>query len=138
MVFYRSAGHRAFRARERPGWPPESSCRELLRRNARRHRMNPSSPALNRSSGAAVTEIPMLIGGEWRFAAEAYDVRDPYRGTIVASAPKSSAKDLDDALDAAVKAKAKAATMPAYERAALLRRAATLLVERADRIAEIM
>jgi acyl-CoA reductase-like NAD-dependent aldehyde dehydrogenase len=46
--------------------------------------------------------------------------------------------DLNDALDAAVKAKAKAAATPAYERAALLRRAATLLVQRADHIAEIM
>jgi|GEM_PF-1771340 len=29
------------------------------------------------------TEIPMLIGGEWRAASEMYEVRDPYRGDIV-------------------------------------------------------
>jgi acyl-CoA reductase-like NAD-dependent aldehyde dehydrogenase len=90
------------------------------------------------TSEAGTTRIPMLIGGEWRAATESYEVRDPYRSTVVSHAPRSTLQDLDDALDAAVRAKAKAAAMPAYERAALLRRAATLLVDRADRIAEIM
>src|SRR6202158_197455 len=97
-----------------------------------------SASAAKRTPEAGVTEIPMLIGGEWRTAAESYEVRDPYRNTVVAKAPRSALTDLDDALDAAVKAKAKAAATPAFERAALLRRAAKLLVERADMIAEIM
>jgi acyl-CoA reductase-like NAD-dependent aldehyde dehydrogenase len=80
----------------------------------------------------------MLIGGEWRTAVDSYEVRDPYRGAVVAHAPRSSLTDLNDALDAAVAAKAKAAATPAYERAALLRRAGKLLVERADSIAETM
>jgi acyl-CoA reductase-like NAD-dependent aldehyde dehydrogenase len=84
------------------------------------------------------SDIPMLIGGEWRTAMESYEVRDPYRGTVVSRAPRTSLADLDDALDAAVNAKAKAAATPAYERAALLRRAGKLLVERADDTAEIM
>ena len=83
-------------------------------------------------------EIPMLIGGTWRNGTATSAVRDPYRNAVVANAPRSTLSDLDDALDAAVNAKAKAAATPAFERAALLRRAATLLVERADRIAEIM
>ena len=87
---------------------------------------------------AAPAEIPMLIGGEWRAARDVYAVRDPYRNTTVAHAPSSSLADLDAALTAAVAAKSRIAAMPAYERAALLRRAGTLLVERADRIAEIM
>lgn len=82
--------------------------------------------------------IPMLVGGAWRSASETYEVRDPYRGEVVAHAPRSTLTDLDAALDAAVAAKAKAAATPAYERAALLRRAGKLLVERADQIAEIM
>lgn len=80
----------------------------------------------------------MLIGSEWRAAAEAYEVRDPYRNTAVSHAPRSSLADLNDALDAAVSARAKAAAAPGYERAALLRRAGKLLVERAERIAETM
>jgi len=67
-----------------------------------------------------------------------YGVRDPYRNTVVSHAPRSSVADLNDALDAAVSAKAKAAAAPGYERAALLRRAGKLLVDRAERIAEIM
>lgn len=99
--------------------------------------MSPMSAA-KPTHASAPTEIPMLIGGEWRKASATYEVRDPYRKTVVANAPRSTLNDLDGALDAAVKAKAKAAATPAYERAALLRRAAKLLVERADRIAETM
>ena len=99
--------------------------------------MSPVSAAKPAAS-ASPTDIPMLIGGQWRKAAESYQVRDPYRNETVAHAPRSSLADLNDALDAAVGAKASAAATPAYERAALLRRAATLLVARADRIAEVM
>jgi acyl-CoA reductase-like NAD-dependent aldehyde dehydrogenase len=87
---------------------------------------------------AIPAEIPMLIGGEWRATSDTYEVRDPYRNTVVSHAPRSSLADLDAALDGAVAAKGRAAATPAYERAALLRRAARLLLERANRIAEVM
>jgi len=90
------------------------------------------------AADASPAHIPMLIDGVWRDAKDTYSVRDPYRSTVVSHAPRSSQTDLDDALNAAVAAKAGAAAMPAYERAALLRRAGVLLVERADRIAVIM
>lgn len=96
------------------------------------------APALKLPTEKTPTEIAMLIGGDWRIAADTYEVHDPYRGSVVAHAPRSSLRDLDDALNAAVAAKAKAAATPGYERAALLRRAAALVVERADRIADIM
>jgi acyl-CoA reductase-like NAD-dependent aldehyde dehydrogenase len=98
--------------------------------------MNPIPAGKTRERSA--TEIPMLIGGEWRAASEMYEVRDPYRGEIVEFAPRSTSSDLDAALSAAVSAKAKAAAVPGYERAALLRRAGVLLLERADAISEIM
>jgi acyl-CoA reductase-like NAD-dependent aldehyde dehydrogenase len=96
------------------------------------------APALKLPAEKFPTEIAMLIGGNWRIAADTYEVHDPYRGNVVAHAPRSSLHDLDDALNAAVGAKGKAAATPGYERAALLRRAAALVVERADRIADIM
>ncbi len=99
--------------------------------------MNPTSAVLA-TSETGPAEIPMLIGGEWRRASETYEVRDPYRKTVASHAPRSSLADLDDALKAAVAAKPKIAAMPAFERAAILRRAAKLLIERADAIAEIM
>jgi acyl-CoA reductase-like NAD-dependent aldehyde dehydrogenase len=80
----------------------------------------------------------MLIDGTWRRGAEVYDVTDPYRGDIVCQAPESSAQDLDDALNAAVRAKAQIAAMPGYERASLLRRVNELLLQRANDIAETM
>ena len=82
--------------------------------------------------------LKMLIGGEWRAGSPEAAVVDPYRGEVVAHAPESSLKDLDDALAAASEAKARVAAMPGYQRAALLRKVAGLLVERAEGIAEIM
>jgi acyl-CoA reductase-like NAD-dependent aldehyde dehydrogenase len=90
------------------------------------------------SSDQQLPVIPMLIGGEWRPARETYDVLDPYRRVAVSRAPCSTLADLDAALTSAAAAKAKAAGMPGYERAALLRRVGALLLERADDIAEIM
>ena len=85
-----------------------------------------------------LTQVRMLIGGEWRTGAAEYDVFDPYRGVRVARAPESTLRDLDDALSAATAAKPKAAAMPGYERAALLRKVAALLIERAEDFAQVM
>jgi len=87
---------------------------------------------------SAVASVKMLIGGQWREGAKTYEVRDPYRNEVIARAPESTLQDLEDALAAASAAKAQAAAMPGYERAAILRKVAQLLVERADGIAEIM
>jgi acyl-CoA reductase-like NAD-dependent aldehyde dehydrogenase len=87
---------------------------------------------------SVVPSVKMLIGGQWREGAKTYEVRDPYRNEVVAYAPESSLQDLEDALAAAHAAKAQAAAMPGFERAAILRRVARLLVERADAIAEVM
>jgi acyl-CoA reductase-like NAD-dependent aldehyde dehydrogenase len=82
--------------------------------------------------------IRMLIGGQWRAGATTKPVVDPYRGEVVAHAPESTLQDLDDALTAASAAKAQVAAMPGYQRAAMLRKVAALLVERADAIARVM
>jgi acyl-CoA reductase-like NAD-dependent aldehyde dehydrogenase len=94
-----------------------------------------SSPSLD---DRTVFEIPMLIGGVWWQSSETYEVRDPYRRTIVARAPRSSHSDLDAALSAAVRGKRTMAAMPPFERAALLRRASELLTQRVPTIAEVM
>lgn len=83
-------------------------------------------------------KVKMLIDGKWREGEKTYEVRDPYRKEIVAQVPESSLQDLHDALEAAVAAKPKVAAMPGYERAAILRKVAQLLVARADEIAEVM
>ena len=68
----------------------------------------------NPKLGAAT--IKMLIGGEWREGAKTYEVRDPYRGEVIARAPESSLQDLNDALSAATAAKAKAAASLGFAR----------------------
>jgi len=85
-----------------------------------------------------VGTIEMLIGGAFREGATTCEVIDPYRGDVVARAPRSTLDDLDAALDAARTAQAKAAAVPGYERARLLRRVGELLLERADDIAQTM
>jgi acyl-CoA reductase-like NAD-dependent aldehyde dehydrogenase len=100
--------------------------------------MSESQANQGHAAEAGATRVKMLIGGEWRFGATEYDVFDPYRGVRVARAPESTLQDLDDALSAAAAARPKAAAIPGYERAALLRKVAALLVERAEGIAEVM
>jgi acyl-CoA reductase-like NAD-dependent aldehyde dehydrogenase len=80
----------------------------------------------------------MLIGGQWRAGQAEFEDVDPYRHEVVARVAESTLEDLNDALNAAVAARPTIAAMPAYDRAALLRRVGHLLAERADRIAEIM
>jgi acyl-CoA reductase-like NAD-dependent aldehyde dehydrogenase len=91
-----------------------------------------------KSMDRSVPVIPQLIGGAWQPAAETAEVRDPYRGTVVARAPRSSLEDLQRAVAAAVAAKPVMAAMPGYKRAELLRRVAVLLHGRVDLIAEVM
>jgi len=92
----------------------------------------------NAVAQAGAPHLRMLIGGEWRTGSPEASVIDPYRGEIVAYAPESSLRDLDDALAAATAAKVQAAAMPGYQRAALLRRVGALLAERTEAIAEVM
>jgi acyl-CoA reductase-like NAD-dependent aldehyde dehydrogenase len=82
--------------------------------------------------------IRMRIGGTWRDSEQHLDVRDPYRGRVVAHAPVSSARDCDDALEAARYAKDKMAAMPGHERAALLHRAGDIVKTRTEAIAWAM
>ncbi len=85
-----------------------------------------------------VMKIPMLMDGAWVEGVRHAEVRDPFRGTVCSLAPLSTPADLDQALDAAVRARGTIAAMPGYERAALLRRAGARLGERIEAIAAVM
>jgi len=82
--------------------------------------------------------IRMRIGNAWRDAEKFQDIRDPYRGDVIAHAPVSSPRDCDDALEAARRAKETMAAMPGHERAALLHRIANIVAERSEAIARVM
>lgn len=79
-----------------------------------------------------------LIGGGWREPEETSEIRDPYRGDLVGYMSVSTERDCSDALDAARAAREKMASMPGYERAALLRRGAEIVEARADAIGRVM
>ena len=82
--------------------------------------------------------VPLLIDGEWRTSANTFDSVDPYRDDIVSSAVNTSDDEINDAIDAARRASSEVAAMPAYDRAALLRRVGVLIAERFDEIGTIM
>src|SRR6267154_4296037 len=64
---------------------------------------------------------------------EEIEVRSPYNGEVVGRAPKSSAADARQAIDAA--SRALESPLPAHERAAILDRTAGLLRERHEDMA---
>ena len=79
-----------------------------------------------------------IVGGEAVPGGSVFESRDPFRRDLVATAPSGDDGIVAAAVRAARAAAPDVAAMPAYERAAILRRASDLLVERAAEIGEIM
>ena len=76
----------------------------------------------------ARTEVPMRIGGERRWGSSRGDLRSPHRHELtIAEYAVGSTKDIDDAIDAALKARKAWAATSYHERTAVLLRAAALL-----------
>ena len=76
----------------------------------------------------AKTEVPMQIGGERRWGASRADIRSPHRHELaIAEYAVGGAKDIDDAINAALQARKTWAATSYHERAAVLLRAASLL-----------
>ena len=75
----------------------------------------------------------LLIDGEWVTSDSWIDVESPYSGEVVGRVPRVGAAETRRALDAA--ARVLTTPIPAHERAAILDRAAALLVARADKAA---
>ncbi|MBP5858600.1 aldehyde dehydrogenase family protein [Marivibrio halodurans] len=93
---------------------------------------SPTSPQ------ASPQTLPHYIGGEAVAGTDLFECMDPYRNEPVCRAPTGGAADVAAAVAAAREAAPAVAAMPAYERAAILRRVADLVVERADEIGAIM
>lgn len=85
-------------------------------------------------------DTQLLIDGEWRDAAAGdwIDVVDPATEEKIGRAAHAKKADLDAALSAMARVSGEWAATSAFERAKLMRKAASLLRERADRIAWIM
>jgi len=81
-----------------------------------------------------------MIGGEWRSADDGcrFDVRDPATGHVIASVSDCGEAETRVAISAADQALVGWSAMPAAGRAAILRRWADLMIERADVLARIL
>jgi acyl-CoA reductase-like NAD-dependent aldehyde dehydrogenase len=78
---------------------------------------------------------PALLDGEDLLTSEYSEVHSPYDGTLVGAVPACSTDDLDRAVAVALQ-RHHAGPPPAHERAAILDRAAALLLGRLDEFAE--
>lgn len=82
---------------------------------------------------------PLYVAGEWLSQGlESCSVVDPSTGREMGSVAHAGVVDLDRAADAAASAFRTWSRMSAYDRSALLRRAASLLRERVEPIARLM
>ena len=84
------------------------------------------------------TEARMLIDGEWQTSANKAPVRNPYTGAVVSEMPMADSAQVERALQAAYEVAAEMRSMPAYRRAAILRRAADLVEQRGEELARLI
>jgi len=86
------------------------------------------------------TELALYINGTWRngIGRDGADVINPATEKRLARLPHAGTDDLDEALEAAAKGFAAWRATSAYDRAKVLRKAANLVRERAENIAQIM
>ena len=89
---------------------------------------------------ASYPDIRLLIDNEWQDAqsGKRIDVRNPATGAVMAQVAHAGKVDLDRALAAAQRGFDAWRNTPAFERAKIMRRAAGLIRERADTMAELL
>jgi acyl-CoA reductase-like NAD-dependent aldehyde dehydrogenase len=81
-------------------------------------------------------EYKLLIGGEWTGSGDPLEVKNKYDGSVIGVLPTASRDDLDQAIDAAERGEDIMAELPAYKRADILLKTASLLRERFDDMAK--
>ena len=86
------------------------------------------------------TDTQLLVDGQWADAAsgKTIDVVNPATGQVIGTVAHAGIADLDRALASAQRGFEAWRNIPAHERAATMRRAAGLLRERADAIANLL
>jgi acyl-CoA reductase-like NAD-dependent aldehyde dehydrogenase len=80
---------------------------------------------------------PMRIGDQRVVTDAANDVHSPYDGSVVGAVPTATASHIDEAVANALELH-KSGALPAYERAAILDRAAAGLLERQEEFAQLI
>lgn len=85
-------------------------------------------------------DLSLFIGGSWKLGEgrDLFPVVDPARGEVIAEVPLATPADLDEALAAAERGFPLWRATPVEQRAAVLHKAAALLRERAEAIANLL
>jgi len=81
-------------------------------------------------------EYKLFIDGQWVNAGPMMEVKNKYNGQTIASLPTARREDVDAAIAAAQRAAQVMADMPAYKRAEILFKTASLLRERSEDLAK--
>lgn len=81
-------------------------------------------------------EYKLLIDGQWVDGGSALEVKNKYNGETIGTLPTARQEDVDAAIAAAERAEDFMAELPAYKRAEILLRTATLIRERRDDFAK--
>ena len=76
--------------------------------------------------------MKMYIGGKWLDKPETIAVLNPFDQSVIDTVPRGTSADVEAAITSAVRGAAVMAKLPAYERYAILRRAADLMAERLE------
>jgi glyceraldehyde-3-phosphate dehydrogenase (NADP+) len=76
--------------------------------------------------------MKMFIGGEWVDKSKKIEVLNPFDGSVVDTAPRADAGDVDRAIEGAVEGAQIMRKMPAYDRFTILRKAADIMADRVE------
>ena len=87
---------------------------------------------------SATTKKKLFIDGEWIQTYDYSELRSPYTEEVIAEIPIATAENVEQAINAAEKAKKVMAKMPAFERANILETLARKLEERSNEAATII
>ncbi len=79
--------------------------------------------------------MKMFVGGEWVGKSQTIPVINPYDNTVVDTVPRADADDVERALATAVRGAQVMRRLTGYQRALILRKAADLVMQRAEDLA---
>ena len=82
--------------------------------------------------------MKLFLAGQWQDRDERIEVINPGNGDVIDTVPRASANDVETALQTADDAKGTMAALTGYERFEILRRAADLLLEQRDELAQTL
>jgi len=79
-------------------------------------------------------KVPLILSGQERLSSRSFTVRDKYTGEPIAEVSAAGGGELEEALAAAATAREIIGSLPAYRRAEIIRKAASILEQRKEEL----